>query len=254
MLLKQMKSGKLDVKVFSNRAEMGHSAASDVAGCIRSLLAIKDCIYIVFAAAPSQNEFLDALVREEGIDWNRIHALHMDEYVNLPPDAPQGFGNFLRKAIFDKVPFASVDYIGSGPDAQATCARYEKILRSVQVDIVCLGIGENGHIAFNDPHVADFHDEKLIKMVNLDQTCRMQQVHDGCFARIEDVPKYAVTLTIPAMVSADFMFCVVPAASKAAAVKAAVTGPVSESCPASILQTHTNAILYADADSANGII
>lgn len=254
MVLKQFKSGKLDVKVYPTRKEMGAESAREVAGCIRSLLAEKDSIYIVFAAAPSQNEFLESLISEPDIEWNRVHALHMDEYVNLPANAPQGFGNFLRNAIFGKLPFASVDYIGSGPDASATCIRYDRILSDKKVDIVCMGIGENGHIAFNDPHVADFHDTKRIKTVDLDLTCRTQQVHDGCFATLDEVPKYAVTLTIPTMFAADYLFCMVPAASKAKAVKATVTGPVSESCPASILQTHPHAILYTDQDSAKEIL
>ena len=254
MVLKQFKSGKLDVKVYPTRKEMGAESAREVAGRIRSLLAEKDSIYMVFAAAPSQNEFLESLISEPDIEWNRVHALHMDEYVNLPANAPQGFGNFLRNAIFGKLPFASVDYIGSGSDASATCSRYDRILSDKKVDIVCMGIGENGHIAFNDPHVADFHDTKRIKTVDLDLTCRTQQVHDGCFATLDEVPKYAVTLTIPTMFAADYLFCMVPAASKAKAVKATVTGPVSESCPASILQTHPHAILYTDQDSAKEIL
>ncbi len=253
MLTKSFKADSLDVRIYDSRQNMGKAAAKDVASCIRHLLACKEEIHMIFAAAPSQNEFLAALVAEEGIEWNRIHALHMDEYVGLPSDAPQGFGNFLRKAIFGKVPFADVHYIGPELSPEEACRRYSEILDSVTVDIVCMGIGENGHIAFNDPHVADFNDPLTVKKVDLDMKCRMQQVHDGCFKDISEVPEYAITLTIPAMYAAENIFCIVPAATKAEAVKAAIYGPVSEQCPASILRTHHNAILYADADSSQYI-
>ena len=243
-------AGKLPVRIYDTRRNMGEAAAADVAACIRKLLAVKQEIYMIFAAAPSQNEFLAALAATPGIEWNRIHALHMDEYVGLPADAPQGFGNFLRAAIFDKVPFASVDYIGTESDPDETCRRYAALLQGIQVDIVCMGIGENGHIAFNDPPVADFNDPLTVKKVALDETCRLQQVHDGCFARIEEVPRYAVTLTVPTMFHARYIFCIVPAPTKANAVRATVCGPVSEQCPASILRTHEHAILYTDSDSA----
>lgn len=243
-------AGKLPVRIYDTRRNMGEAAAADVAACIRELLAVKQEIYMIFAAAPSQNEFLAALAAAPGIEWNRIHALHMDEYVGLPADAPQGFGNFLRAAIFDKVPFASVDYIGTESDPDETCRRYAALLQGIQVDIVCMGIGENGHIAFNDPPVADFNDPLTIKKVALDETCRLQQVHDGCFARIEEVPRYAVTLTVPTMFRARYIFCIVPAPTKANAVRATVCGPISEQCPASILRTHEHAILYTDSDSA----
>ena len=243
-------AGKLPVRIYDTRRNMGEAAAADVAACIRELLAVKQEIYMIFAAAPSQNEFLAALAVAPGIEWGRIHALHMDEYVGLPADAPQGFGNFLRAAIFDKVPFASVDYIGTESDSDETCRRYAALLQGIQVDIVCMGIGENGHIAFNDPPVADFNDPLTVKKVALDETCRLQQVHDGCFARIEEVPRYAVTLTVPTMFRARYIFCIVPAPTKANAVRAAVCGPISEQCPASILRTHEHAILYTDSDSA----
>lgn len=254
MILKTFKKDNLDIRVYDTRENMGKAAAADVAACIRKALAVKNEIYMIFAAAPSQNEFLEALVAEEGIEWGRIHALHMDEYVNLPSDAPQGFGNFLRRAIFDRLPFASVELIGTDSNPEAACTRYSEILSSVTVDIVCMGIGENGHIAFNDPHVADFNDPLLIKKVDLDEKCRMQQVHDGCFKSIDEVPKYALTLTVPALFGAKHLFCIVPAATKADAVRAAVQGAVTEKCPASILRRHPSAILYTDRDSSKYIM
>ena len=250
-MTKQFKVDNLDVKVYDTRLAMGKGAAEDAVAYLKDLLAKKDEIYMIFAAAPSQNEFLAAVAEAEGIDWGRVHALHMDEYVGLPADAPQGFGNFLRRAIFDKVPFASVDYIGTSSDAEESIGRYDAILAAHHVDVVFMGIGENGHIAFNDPHVADFDDPKRIKKVDLDLTCRTQQVHDGCFAALEEVPEYALTLTCPTLFSADRLFCVVPAATKAAAVKATVEGPVSAKCPATILRRHAAATLYVDADSAS---
>lgn len=254
MLEKCFKADKLEVKVFDTRENMGFSAAEDAASYIRELLSRKKDIYMIFAAAPSQNEFLECLSDAQGIEWSRVHALHMDEYVGLPEDAPQGFGNFLRRSIFDKVPFGSVHYIGTSSDSEMSCSKYDELLSRTHVDIVCMGIGENGHIAFNDPHVADFNDPLRIKKVDLDHTCRQQQVNDGCFATINDVPEYALTLTVPVLMNAERIFCVVPCATKAKAVKAAVTGPVSETCPSSILRTHPNATLYTDYDSARYIL
>lgn len=254
MLLKNFKVDNLDVQVYDTRDSMGEGAAAEAVAYLKQILAEKDEIYMIFAAAPSQNEFLAAVAEAEGIDWGRVHALHMDEYVGLPADAPQGFGNFLRRAIFDKVPFASVEYIGTSADTESTIARYDAVLAAHHVDVVFMGIGENGHIAFNDPHVADFNDPARIKKVDLDLKCRNQQVHDGCFAQLDDVPEYALTLTCPTLFNADRLFCVVPAATKADAVKATVTGPIGEQCPATILRRHKCATLYTDADSGKYIL
>lgn len=254
MLIKQFRKDNLDVRVYDSRQAMGEGAAAEAVAYLRDLLSRKDEIYMIFAAAPSQNEFLEAVSKAEGIDWGRVHALHMDEYVGLPDDAPQGFGNFLRRAIFDKVPFASVDFIGTSSDPEAAIARYDAILAAHHVDVVFMGIGENGHIAFNDPHVADFNDTARIKKVDLDLKCRNQQVHDGCFETLEQVPEYALTLTCPVLFSADRLFCVVPAATKADAVKAAVEGPVGEACPATILRRHAAATMYVDSDSGKYLL
>ncbi len=247
----EFKKDKLYVKTFDTRDEMGKAAATDIAECIKKCLAEKDEINMIFAAAPSQNDVLHHLCMDKEIEWNRINAYHMDEYVGLSADAPQGFGNFLKEHIFGIVPFKSVNYIDcTATDVDAECERYSNLLMKNPVDIVCMGIGENGHIAFNDPHVADFNDPKLVKYVELDEMCRNQQVNDGCFAKIDDVPKYAMTLTIPALVSAEYNFCIVPAPTKAQAVKKTVCDEISEECPASILRRKDNAILYCDADSS----
>jgi glucosamine-6-phosphate deaminase len=178
----------------------------------------------------------------------------MDEYIGLPADAPQGFGNFLRRAIFDKVPFASVDYIYADESIEDTCARYTAILEQHPVDIVFMGIGENGHIAFNDPGFADFDDPLAIKKVALDDKCRNQQVHDGCFASLEEVPKYALTLTVPTLFRAGKLICVVPAPTKADAVRATVCGPVTEACPSTIMRRHGDARMFVDSDSGKFIL
>lgn len=254
MLRKEFSVDKLKVKVYDNRQSMGQAAADEAVAYLKELLANQDEVWAIFGAAPSQNEILAGLVAAEGVDWTRVHALHMDEYVNLPADAPQGFGNFLRRAIFDKLPFASIEFIGSEGDPQEKIERYNKILEEHPIDVVFLGIGENGHIAFNDPHVADFNDPQRIKSVDLDQKCRQQQVNDGCFAKIEDVPTHALTLTVPTMASGRRLFCVVPAPTKADAVRATVQGPVGEVCPATVMRLHDNATLYCDSDSGKYIL
>lgn len=254
MLKKAFKVDNLDVEVYDTRKAMGVAAAKEATDYLKELLSKQDCVYIIFAAAPSQNEFLEAVANTEGIDWSRVHALHMDEYVGLPADHPAGFGNFLTRAIFGKVKFGSVELIGTSSDSETTIKHYNKILSEHHVDIVFMGIGENGHIAFNDPHVADFNDSKLIKKVDLDLKCRTQQVHDGCFETLEQVPEYALTLTCPALFNADRLFCVVPAPTKADAVKATCQGPVSEVCPATIMRRHKAATLYCDADSGKYVL
>lgn len=243
---------KLKVKVFDNRVAMGEDAASDIKAKIKELLAQKQEINMIFAAAPSQNDVLKALVEDKSIEWNRVNAYHMDEYIGLDKSAPQGFGNFLKEHIFGLVPFKSVNYIDittNNPEKEAE--RYGKLLKENPTDIVVMGIGENGHIAFNDPPVADFNDSNVVKPVKLDEICRQQQVNDGCFKRIEDVPTHAMTLTVPTLVSAPYLFCIVPALTKAKAVRETLKGSIDEHCPASILRTRDNAVLYLDANSAS---
>lgn len=242
----------LEVRIYPTRRNMGESAANDVAKTIRLLLSDKPELNMIFAAAPSQNEFLESLCTYTDIDWHRINAFHMDEYVGLPEDAPQRFGNFLKERIFDKLPFKSVNYInGNSPDLKEECKRYADLLRRYPVDIVCMGIGENGHIAFNDPHVALFNDPDLVKVVDLDDTCRMQQVNDGCFVTFKSVPAYALTLTIPTLMHATRLFCIVPGKTKAWALYHTVTDPISENLPATSLRNHMHAVLYADKESAH---
>jgi len=251
----EIQAGKLRVKIYKTRRDMGNAAADEMTTVLKKLLEVKDEVNIVFAAAPSQNEFLEAVVNTEGIEWNRVNAFHMDEYIGLDNNAPQRFGNFLKDRIFNKVEFKSVYYInGNADNIEEECGRYADLLKQYPVDIVCMGIGENGHIAFNDPHVAAFNDTELVKLVGLDEKSRVQQVNDGCFDKLSDVPTHALTLTIPALISAKYIFCVVPDKTKAEAVAKTVKGSVDESCPASILKTHANAILYIEKDSAAAIL
>ena len=251
MNLKRLKMDKLEVQIYENRTLMGEAAARDIKAKIAELLTKKAEINMIFAAAPSQNDVLKALVEDKEIEWNRVNAYHMDEYIGLDKDAPQGFGNFLKEHIFGLVPFKSVNYIDITTDnPEAEAERYGKLLKENPTDIVIMGIGENGHIAFNDPPVADFKDEKWVKPVKLDEICRQQQVNDGCFASLDKVPTHAMTLTVPTLVKAPYLFCIVPAPTKAKAVYETLNGSIDEHCPASILRTHNNAVLYLDNESS----
>jgi len=253
-MIGKYKIGELAVQVYENRALMGQAAAKATSEQIRHLLKENETINIIFAAAPSQNEFLENLTNEKEIDWSRIRAFHMDEYVDLDKDAPQRFGNFLKERIFDKLPFKSVFYLdGNAPDLDEECSRYAGLLKEFPAEIVCMGIGENAHIAFNDPHVADFNDPYLVKVVDLDSECRNQQVNDGCFKSIEEVPSKALTLTVPALMNAQYAFCMVPGKTKAKAVANTLTGEISEMFPSTILRKHRNACLFLDKDSAGQI-
>ena len=250
--MKTFNKDLLKVNIYPSRDAMGAAAASDVKAAILRLLSEKETINMIFAAAPSQNEVLANLANDKEIPWGRVNAFHMDEYIGLDKDAPQGFGNFLRDHIFGIAPFKSVNYIRiDAPDADEECARYSALLRENPVDIVVLGIGENGHIAFNDPPFANFDDDKLVKPVKLDEVCRNQQVNDGCFATISDVPTHALTLTVPALMSGAELYCIVPAITKAKAVYETLNGEITENCPASVLRTHKCATLYLDPDSSS---
>lgn len=245
------KSDELTVKIFESRNRMGRSAAKDIKEKIDELLELKPEINMIFAAAPSQNDVLKSLVEDKDIKWSRVNAFHMDEYIGLDKNAPQGFGNFLRLHIFELVPFKSINYIDvSASDPEIEAMRYSVLLKKNPPDIVVMGIGENGHIAFNDPHVADFHDIKKVKVVELDEVCRRQQVNDGCFKDLSEVPTHAITLTVPMLTSAKWLFCIVPAITKDKAVYETVHGTIGEHCPASILRTVKNSKLYLDNDSS----
>lgn len=236
----------LEVRCSLDRASMGRAAAVQVAEIIRTAVQERGEARVVFACAPSQDEFLAALL-EEDVDWGRVVVFHMDEYVGLPPEHPQSFRTYLRRHLLAHIVTPrEVHLIAGEADPAATCAAYAHALSEKPLDLVCMGIGENGHLAFNDPPVADFVDPQLVKLVELDKACRQQQVNDGCFAALPEVPTHALTLTIPSLLSAAAISCVVPGERKAAAVAETLLGPVSTTCPASILRTHTNAVLHVD--------
>ena len=250
--IQQFSADHLHVDVYATREQMGMAAATEAAAAIKELLSSKTFVNIIFAAAPSQNEMLLHLSVADGIEWSRVNAFHMDEYVGLNENAPQRFGHFLDQAIFGKLPFHEVHYInGNASNPEEECSRYAALLEANPVDIVCMGIGENTHIAFNDPHVADFNDPSMVKLVALDDVSRMQQVHDGCFASIEDVPQTAITLTVPALIGATSIFCVVPGINKEMAVKHTINADISAVYPSTALRLHENAILYLDVNSAS---
>ncbi len=250
--IRSFNADRLQVNVYPTREEMGMAAAKDAAAQIQQLLNAKQFVNIIFAAAPSQNEMLFHLASHQDIDWSRVNAFHMDEYVCLSENAPQRFGHFLEQAIFGKLPFHEVHYInGNAADPAAECSRYTALLEAHPVDMVCMGIGENTHIAFNDPHVANLDDPLMVKLVELDEVSRMQQVHDGCFASIEEVPRTAITLTVPALLKAASIFCVVPGVNKAQAVYHTINSPVSALCPSTALRQHAHAALYLDLNSAS---
>ena len=237
------------VRVFPDREALGAAAATDIGEALTLRLDSQPGVRIIFASAPSQEATLRHLAERSGIDWSRVTAFHMDEYLGLLPEAPQRFGNWLRGALLDRVPVGAVQLIDPGADPRAAAGRYSALLAAVPVDIVCLGIGVNGHIAFNDPP-ADFNDPALVKVVTLDLASRVQQVDDGCFAALDEVPTQAVTLTIPALLSGAELFCMVPGAQKKHAVTAALHGPVTGLLPASALRTHPHCAVYLDKESA----
>lgn len=240
----------MQVLVYKKRSQMGAAAAAQVGRKIRELLQNSgDPLRIVFAAAPSQNELYEGLVLEQGIDWSRVCAFHMDEYIGLAADAPQRFGNYLQDRLFSRVNPGRVELLDGLGDARQECSRYAALLNEAPIDIVCLGIGENGHIAFNDPPVADFRDPYPVKTVELEYTCRQQQVNDGCFASLDDVPSHALTLTVPALMAGRHLFGIVPGRAKQKALQAALHDPLSTACPATILRTHPDITLFTDRDA-----
>ena len=240
----------LHVQIFENRQELGHAAAADAAEAIRAAITGKGYANVMFAAAPSQNEVLAALCADKSISWSSVHAFHMDEYIGLSESHPAGFRNYLKEHLFSALPFASVNLLnGNAEDPLAEAKRYSALLDEHPIDVCLCGIGENGHLAFNDPP-ADFRDHDSVKIVMLEESCRLQQVHDKCFEHLDEVPVSALTVTVPALVAASCIICSVPAAAKANAVQRTLEGNIDEYCPASILRTHQNACLYLDENSA----
>ena len=246
-------TASMRVNVFPDRTKMGAAAARNTADIIRHLLSSQPDINMIFAAAPSQNEFL-ATLSALPIEWPRINAFHMDEYIGLEENSRQLFAWYLKEHLFDKAPLKAIHYLdGNAKDLAAECQRYTDLLRQLPPDIVCMGIGENNHLAFNDPPVAGFHDPEMVKIVTLDADCRQQQVNDGCFPSFAAVPERAMTLTIPALVQGRHIICVVPGERKANAVYHTLHSPITEKYPSTILRKHHAVEMYLDKDSSNRI-
>lgn len=241
----------LRVEVHADSAALARAAAEAARDILRDALARQPFATVIFACATSQVRFLAALTQSPDLDWSRVHAFHMDEYLGLPAGHPASFRRFLREHVLARVQPGMVHLLaGDAAEPMRECQRYAARLRAQPVDLCCLGIGENGHLAFNDPPVADFADPWDVKLVKLDDACRRQQVGEGCFPTLADVPQYALTLTLPMLCAARRMLCVVPEARKAAAVQAALEGPIHTACPASWLRRQPHATLFLDPDSA----
>ena len=244
------KKDLLIIKKFSSRKSMGAAAAAEVALVIKDLLKTKENISMIFSSAPSQNEFHEELAKDKTIEFNRIIAFHTDEYVGIPEDAPQNIGYSLRKGFFGKCGFGETHYInGLAENLDDECKRYADLALRNVIDIACIGIGENTRLAFNDPGAANFHDSKTVKLITLDLITRYQQVNDGVFKHIDQVPARALTLTVPCIFNSSFIFCTVPARTKAHAVYQTLSGKISEKYPASIIRNHQKAVMYIDAES-----
>jgi glucosamine-6-phosphate deaminase len=239
-----------DWQVYDSKAELARSAADRAAEVIRAAVALRRRARVVVATGNSQIHFIDALTALPDVPWHAAEIFHMDEYVGMSDTHPASFRKWIRERVVDKVRPASAEYLtGDAPDTAAECARYSALLLAAPIDLAFVGIGENGHIAFNDPPVADFHDPATVKVVELDEACRRQQVGEGHFKSIDDMPKHAITMTCPALMRAEHLVCSVPDARKAKAVAAAIRGPLSEACPASLLRTHSDARVYLDRES-----
>jgi glucosamine-6-phosphate deaminase len=248
---RQFEVDSLSVFVHADRAELGKHAALQAAAAIRERIDQAGRVVILFASAPSQREMLEELIRVDGIDWTKVVGLHVDEYVGVGVDEPHSFRKYLIDQVTNRVPIGEFHGIqGEAVDPESECRRYSKLLEENPPDVALLGIGENGHLAFNDPPVADFEDPLAVKQVELDETCRLQQVNDGCFDSLDLVPKHALTLTVPAMFRARRLVVSVPGSTKSQAVKDALQGPITTACPASILRRHRAAVLLLDEESA----
>jgi glucosamine-6-phosphate deaminase len=251
MPLRTFHAENLEVRIFTTRSEMGAAAAAAGEAAIGEILSRQAIANVIFASAPSQNEFLAGLRASRETDWTRVEAFHMDEYLGLSADHPASFRRFLRDRLIGHAPLRAFHELrGDAPNWRAECDRYATLLANAQPDLAAVGIGENGHLAFIDPPVCDFQDPHAVRRVDLEEACRAQQVHDGAFARLEDVPRQALSLTIPVFMRTPRILAIVPGSAKRRAVRAALEGPVTEACPASILRRHPGAILFLDGDSS----
>jgi glucosamine-6-phosphate deaminase len=241
----------MGVVVHEDLPSLARTAAAEAAAVLREAVAAKGSAHAMFATGNSQIAFVDELVATVNVPWSSTTIFHMDEDVGAGPDHPAGFQRWIRELITDRVRPAGARYLSGSGDPEAEALRYESLLRATPLDLCCLGIGENGHLAFNDPPVADFDDPRDVKVVTLDEACRRQQVGEGHFPDLGSVPARAITVTVPALLRAARVLAVVPDDRKAAAVEAALLGPVSAACPASLLRTRDNVTVHLDLGSAS---
>ncbi|HVJ97688.1 MAG TPA: glucosamine-6-phosphate deaminase [Acidimicrobiia bacterium] len=242
---------ELEIVIAPTIAVMAEEAADGAAGAIQHAIATRGEANVMLATGNSQLAFLAELVQIPGIAWDRVRAFHMDEYVGLAPTHSASFQRYMRERVATQVSFREFHYLtGDTGDAEAEARRYEGLLQAYPLDLTCAGIGENGHLAFNDPPVADFDDPRDVKVIELEPASRQQQVGEGHFPTIADVPTHAITVTIPALLRATRVLVIVPEARKAQPVYDALYGPISTACPASILRRTAHATLYLDDASS----
>ncbi len=250
----QQRFDQLEVKAFDSALEMGRTASKYVVSNITKAIDLKGEARIILATGASQFAFLDSLRTATDILWERVTVFHLDEYLGMSDNHPASFRRYLRERILDYVRPGKMHFLeADARDIKKEINRYTSLLIEKPIDIACIGIGENGHIAFNDPPVADFNDPLLVKKVELDEACRNQQLGEGWFADLNEVPTHALTLTVPAIVRSEVISCVVPDERKVEAVRETLYGVISENCPATILRTHKEAVLWLDKDSAGGM-
>ena len=246
-----MAYGQATVQVHPDVAAMARAAADQAASIMRAAVSVLGEAHVMFATGNSQLAFIEALVRQTpDVPWADTVVFHMDEYVGVEPDHPAGFQRWIRERIVQPARPRAVHYVDGRGDVSAGCAHYAALLAEYPLDLCCLGIGENGHLAFNDPGVADFEDPLDVKVVELEPACRRQQVNEGHFPDMATVPTHAITVTIPALLRAGQVLAIVPEARKAEPVREALTGPVSTQCPASALRTISHATVHLEPASA----
>jgi glucosamine-6-phosphate deaminase len=249
---KAFKVDSLEVRVFASQSDLAQTAASAAQSVLQEAIAKSGGAAVIFAAANSQIQSLAALVALGGIDWSKVTLFHMDEYLGIDARHPASFRRFLRERVEQRVRPKTFHCIeGEALQPLAECERYTGLLAAQPIDLCLLGIGENGHLAFNDPPVADFADRHTVKLVKLDEACRQQQVGEGHFPSLASVPQYAFTLTIPALCAARRMLCIAPERRKAQAVRDALRGPLQPACPASWLRRQSHCTLFLDTESAS---
>lgn len=241
---------RMTVRVFGTSRELGAAAAQHTAEVLCSALRRGEPARMIMATGNSQLEFVEALRKHPEVPWGRVTVFHMDEYIGMPSTHPASFARWLKEKVSDWLQPGTVHYIdGAAPDLDVECQRYEELLKEAPIELTCMGIGENGHVAFNEPDATDFGDDHWMRLISLDEASRVQQVVEGHFPTVEEVSKKAITLTVPVLLSGRVIQIVVPGARKANAVRRALHGPVSPSCPASILRLQANATLFLDEDS-----